>query len=242
MDANFTRHLSRLYPYAGAAWHQREIVIPEAWEDKTITLLLERTKNSRVWVDERFLGEQDSLAAPHIYEISGAHRSAGRLAPGKHRVTICINNGKRPPVNGGHQLSDDTQTDWNGILGRIELQAHDSVWIEAQRVFAKNDGSIRVEVDVRNDLAAAGRIAVAIREKAAGRVVARGGGEFLAASKGAAGRRLEAGPAAEAVERVQPRPLRRGIASAGRRRKVERHGQHDVWFSRVHDPRHTVQP
>ena len=99
-------------------------------------------------------------------------------------MTICINNAKRPPVNGGHQLSDDTQTDWNGIVGRIELQAHDVLWIEAQRVFPKNDGSVRIEADVRNDLPVSGRIAVTIREKAAGRVLAKGSGECPAAPQG----------------------------------------------------------
>ena len=158
VDHNFTLHLSRVYRYAGAAWYQRDILIPEAWRNQTITLLLERTKNSRVWVDDQFRGEQDSLAAPHVYEISRVHQSAGRLEPGRHCLTICINNAKHPPVNGGHQLSEDTQTDWNGILGRIELQARAPAWIETQRVFAKNDGNIRVELGLRNELSASARL------------------------------------------------------------------------------------
>ena len=63
----------------GAAWYQREIIIPQEWANRTITLLLERTKNSRVWVDEHFFGEQDSLAAPHVYEISSVRPLIGRL-------------------------------------------------------------------------------------------------------------------------------------------------------------------
>ena len=124
LKSDFTNHLSRVFPYAGAAWYQRDIVIPDAWKDKRISLFIERTKNSRVWVDQAVLGEQDSLAAPHVYEIGGAGDPARRLAPGRHQLTICIDNARRPPVNGGHQLSDDTQTNWNGILGRIELQSH----------------------------------------------------------------------------------------------------------------------
>ena len=179
-----TRHLSRVYRYSGPAWYQRDVVLPERWQGKTVTLLLERTKNSRVWIDDRFLGEQDSLAAPHVYVISGAGQSPGRLVPGTHRLTICVNNAKRPPVNGGHQLSDETQTNWNGIIGRIELEVHGPAWIARQRVFANNDGNVRVEVEVNNELVAAGRVDVAIAEKATGRVVAKGGGRYGAEPKG----------------------------------------------------------
>src|SRR5512133_1910601 len=67
-----TRH------YLGAAWYSREITIPEDWQGKRICLFLERCHwESRVWVDDRLFGTNDSLAAPHIYELSG-------LAPGHH--------------------------------------------------------------------------------------------------------------------------------------------------------------
>jgi hypothetical protein len=35
---------------------------------------------------------------------------------------------------GGHLVSEDTQTHWNGILGRIELMATGPVWMESVRV------------------------------------------------------------------------------------------------------------
>ena len=62
--------LTRLYPYEGPAWYQREITVPEDWRGKQVTLFLERTKYTAAWVDDRPLGEQDSLACPHIYDLS----------------------------------------------------------------------------------------------------------------------------------------------------------------------------
>jgi len=64
-----------------------------------------------------------------IYDVSQ------NLAPGRHRLTICVDNSRHPPVNGGHQVSDDTQTDWNGIIGRIELRATDHVWLDNVQVY-----------------------------------------------------------------------------------------------------------
>ena len=127
---NLTSRLTRLHPYAGPAWYQMDVDIPSNWYGKRITLFLERTKPTTVWVDDKPVGSQDSLVAPHIYDLTAA------LLPGLHRLTICVNNGRRLPVNGGHQLSDDTQTNWNGILGRLELRATDKVWIDDIQVFS----------------------------------------------------------------------------------------------------------
>lgn len=79
-EAREAAHLTRLYPYAGAAWYQRDIEIPADWAGKRITLFLERTKTSRLWIDATALGRQDSLVAPHVYEL-------GPLTTGRHQIT-----------------------------------------------------------------------------------------------------------------------------------------------------------
>ncbi len=150
--------------YAGAAWFQREIEIPKAWEGLTVGLSLERPHwETRVWVDGRFIGTNNALATPHDYEL-------GPLAPGKHRLTIRVDN--RLVVDVGensHSVSDHMQGNWNGIVGRIQLQAKPRIWISHQRIFPKNDGTVRVEVGVRNTLfdPVAGTLTAIIREKGA---------------------------------------------------------------------------
>ncbi len=121
--------LTRLYPYYGPAWYQKEIEIPEAWEDKDLIFFIELTKASSVWVDSHFIGKQISLTAPHIYNLTPY------LTPGKHLLSVRIDNDDNPPVGYPHQISDQTQTNWNGLLGRIELQVKDPVWITGVQVY-----------------------------------------------------------------------------------------------------------
>ena len=77
----------RLYDYAGPAWYQRDIEIPAAWQGKRVTLFLERCRwVTTVWLDDKRIGTQDSLIAPHVYDFGTG------VAPGKHRLTICVDN------------------------------------------------------------------------------------------------------------------------------------------------------
>ncbi|MCY2988788.1 MAG: hypothetical protein NTY19_13095 [Planctomycetota bacterium] len=145
-NTKLTNHLSRSFPYQGPAWYQREVsIFSDGNKGKRLTLLLERTKSTQVWVDGQACGEQDSLAGPQVYDLSAV------LTPGKHRLTILVDNGKKLPVNGGHQLAEDTQTNWNGILGRIELRITDRVWIDDVQVYPNvKEHKVKVRVTLGN--------------------------------------------------------------------------------------------
>ena len=116
--------------YAGAAWYQRDIEIPEDWKDQRIVLTLERPHwETRVWLDEKPMGFNNALATPHEYDL-------GQVAPGKHQLTIRVDN--RMVVDVGHDshsVSDHTQGNWNGIVGKIELRATPPVWIDDIQVY-----------------------------------------------------------------------------------------------------------
>ena len=76
--------LTRAVRYEGKAWYQRDIEIPQAWRGKRVELLLERCHwESNVWVDDKPFGMQNSLSAPHVYDL-------GELSPGRHVLTICV--------------------------------------------------------------------------------------------------------------------------------------------------------
>ena len=112
--------------YVGAAWYQRDIEIPDDWSGRRVSLFLERCHwETKVWLDDTLVGECDSLATPHVFEF-GAHAT-----PGKHRLTILVDNRVRIDVGpNAHSVSDHIQTNWNGIIGRLELQSTGKVWIE----------------------------------------------------------------------------------------------------------------
>jgi len=143
-EAREKDRLTRLYPYNGAAWYQRDINVPPAWAGKHIVLFLERTKNSWLWVDSNDLGRQNSLVAPHSYSI-------GPLSPGRHQLTLRIDNSKYPPIADSHQISDQTQTNWNGIIGKIGLLITDPVYIEDVQVYPDlTANKIRVRIEIGN--------------------------------------------------------------------------------------------
>jgi hypothetical protein len=116
--------------YVGPAWYQRDLRIPESWKDKRVVLFLERPHwETRVWVDGRCLGTNNALGTPHEHDL-------GVLSPGRHQLTIRVDN--RLVVDVGHDshsVSDHTQGNWNGLAGRLRLQASGLVWIEDLQVY-----------------------------------------------------------------------------------------------------------
>ena len=78
--------------YVGAAWYQRDIEIPQHWQDRRVVLTLERPHwETQVWVDDRPIGMNNSLSTPHDYDLGTG------LTSGKHRLTIRVDN--RHPVD-----------------------------------------------------------------------------------------------------------------------------------------------
>ena len=124
--------LQSLKHYQGAAWYQKEVTIPENWEGQNIGLFLERCHwESRLWIDNKEAGMQNSLGTPHQYDLSKI------LTPGKHRLTLCIDNRTKdidPGLN-SHSISDHTQTNWNGVVGQMYLEARPIINIRNIQVY-----------------------------------------------------------------------------------------------------------
>lgn len=136
-------HLSERFPYVGKAWYQRDIEIPEAWVNKRLRLSFERSRVTRVWLDGLDCGSRNSLCAPHRYEL-------GPVTPGTHRLTVCVDN-KHLPIPGGHLTSPDTQTNWNGLLGRLALEAREAVSLEDVQLYPDGGGeSVRIRFRLDN--------------------------------------------------------------------------------------------
>jgi hypothetical protein len=135
--------------YLGAAWYQRDIEIPTNWLGRHFTLFLERAHwQSAVWVDDKEFPANDSLVAPHITDL-------GVLTPGKHRLSIRVDNRLQLPAAGhlvdSHSISDGLGAAWNGIVGKIELRATSPVWIYDVQIFPSlTNKSIRVKMTLHN--------------------------------------------------------------------------------------------
>jgi hypothetical protein len=145
--ARETWNLTRVNKFEGPVWYEREVEIPVAWAGKRLDLLLERTKYSQVWFDGQPMGAQALFGSPQV-------RNLGPAVPGRHRITVMVDNrSERWPAKGwdAHQNSDATQTNWNGIIGRIELGALDPVALSDVTITPQvADSSFRVRVTVSN--------------------------------------------------------------------------------------------
>ena len=112
--------------YLGAAWYQRDVVVPDTAKGQRSVLFLERARwETRVWVDGKELSKpSNSLVAPHVHDL-------GMLATGPHQLTIRVDNRLLLPYRpDSHAVSDAMGSTWNGIVGRIELQSTPSVWLD----------------------------------------------------------------------------------------------------------------
>ncbi|MBN1815802.1 MAG: hypothetical protein JW828_00485, partial [Sedimentisphaerales bacterium] len=139
--------LTPLKYYKGPAWYSREWIIPNGWEGKPIAFFLERCHwETKVWVDGVFVGMQNSLSTPHMYDLS-------RFGPGRHRLVIRVDNRIKIGVGiNAHSVSDHTQTNWNGIIGRIELRARNPVRIEDVQAYPEvRSRTARISVTIAND-------------------------------------------------------------------------------------------
>ncbi len=140
--------------YVGTAWYQRDIEIPAKWRGRRVVLTLERAHwKTQVWLDDKPLGSCDSLAVPHVYDLGTA------FAPGRHRLSIRVDN--RLIVDIGpraHSVSDETQGNWNGLIGRLSLSSTSPVWIdEAQAYPDLRRKIVRVRVRIGNVTGRAGQ-------------------------------------------------------------------------------------
>ena len=118
--------------YAGVAWFQRDLDIPAGWSGRRVVLSLERPHwETRVWLDGKIIGTNDSLSTPHEYAF-------GRLPPGRHTLTLRVDNRRIVDIGeNSHSITDHTQGNWNGIVGDISLRATPLVWIEDLQVFPR---------------------------------------------------------------------------------------------------------
>ena len=116
-DTTETTHLTRLYAYKGKATYSRTIEIPRQWKKGAVELFLERTKPTWVYLDGKLVDSCNYISTPQRYILP-------RLKSGKHQLDIVVDNSRGVPeqvYGSSHAYTEDTQTNWNGIIGEIKL-------------------------------------------------------------------------------------------------------------------------
>lgn len=142
-------HLWRKHSYIGAAWYQKEVIIPASWNNKQVSLFLERVIwQTDVWVDGKKVNAQgESLSAAHHFDLSAF------LKPGKHTITLRIDNSKKYDIGDGHAYSAETQIIWNGVIGKLKLISRPMAYLKNIQVFTdENLKRIKIVSEIENSL------------------------------------------------------------------------------------------
>ena len=118
--------LTDVYKFEGWAWYEREVDFSQV-KCENMKLCLERTRVTVLYIDEKEIGTISGLCTPHIYDLSDY------IGTGVHKVTIKVSNVDYK-IGGGHMTSPDTQTNWNGITGKIGLMCYGKSYVENVRI------------------------------------------------------------------------------------------------------------
>lgn len=154
-SANTTPHMGYFtdtYPFEGRAWYRKIVRLENDY--RHCLLFLEQTRITEVYIDGAFAGRSDSLCTPHTHDL-------GRLSAGEHTLDVMVQN-TAYPTGGGHMTSPDTQTNWNGITGRIELVLSNAPFFSGVQIYADEAGA-----DISADIigADAGEVKITILGK-----------------------------------------------------------------------------
>lgn len=112
--------------YVGYAWYRHNAEIPKVWKKDRVILFLERPHiETTVFVNGKEVGHQMSLSVPHEYDITD-YVKFGK----NNSIAIKIYNGIENVGVGqdSHSVTDQTQGNWNGIVGKIELRSQKSIF------------------------------------------------------------------------------------------------------------------
>jgi hypothetical protein len=118
--------------YKGAAWYQKTVNVPASWKNKHLELFIERSHwETTLWLDGKEIGMRNSLGTPHVFDLTNL------LTTGTHQITIRIDN-RVKDFNVGqnsHSISDHTQGNWNGMVGKLYLAAYPLVHLDDVQLF-----------------------------------------------------------------------------------------------------------
>jgi hypothetical protein len=131
--------------YVGTVTYTRRVRIPKSWKRQHVELFLERPHiETTVTVNGREAGHQMSLNTPHVYDVSAL------LIPGRdNEISIKVYNGIENVCVGqdSHSVTDQTQGNWNGIAGKMELRARGRQTIAHLSVYPDiHTGKVKVVV------------------------------------------------------------------------------------------------
>ena len=134
-DAPIATRFTRRHTYEGEARISRKVTVPDYGTDR-LFVLAERARVLRLAVDgeECEVFRQGTLSTPYIFELTG-------VTPGEHELTFFSDNSypgmPKDAICYSSAATDETQTNWNGILGNLCMYTKPKNFIECVRIYPK---------------------------------------------------------------------------------------------------------
>lgn len=142
--------LTRKHTFEGQAKISR-IINLKVPEDKRLFIDVERARHLRLLVNGEEIPPYDppSISTPYVFEVTGK-------LTGDDQIIFLSDNSypgwPRDAIVYSSAASDETQTNWNGLLGYFRLRAEEPNFIERVRVYPDGEVvSVCVEVDAARD-------------------------------------------------------------------------------------------
>ncbi|MFQ9546642.1 MAG: hypothetical protein ACLRZ6_01040 [Lachnospiraceae bacterium] len=98
----------------------------------------------RVYLDGEEISCTEQTQAHHVFELTGHE--------GIHR--LCVESDNSYPglphdaIVYSSAATDETQTNWNGLLGYIRLREENPIFLSQVRVYPKDVEKLRAEIDL----------------------------------------------------------------------------------------------
>lgn len=134
-DAPIATRFTRRHTYEGEARISRKITVPDYGTDR-LFVLAERARALRLLVDGEVCAvfRQGTLSTPYIFELTGT-------APGEHEFTFLSDNSypgmPKAAICNSSAATDETQTNWNGILGECSMYTRPQNFIDSVRAYPR---------------------------------------------------------------------------------------------------------
>ncbi|HBA47888.1 MAG TPA: hypothetical protein DCZ91_08840 [Lachnospiraceae bacterium] len=148
---------TRKHTFEGEAKLTRRVSF-EVPRGKRIFLEAERARVLRLLLDGVEIPDfrEPSISTPHVFELTDYWK-------GSHEITLLSDNSypglPRRDIVDSSAATDETQTNWNGVLGYLRLRVEEPVFVEAVRVYPSGN-ELTVKADICADRPWEGKLTV----------------------------------------------------------------------------------
>lgn len=158
--APIATRFTRKHTYEGAATLTRQIsYVPTP--GMRVLLEAERARCLRLWIDDREvepLQGSGTLSTPYVFEVTG-------LLTGNNKITLVSDNSypglPHDDIVYSSAATDETQTNWNGILGYFRLREVPETYIESVHVYPRGENlDIAVTLSTNGYFQDAGKLTI----------------------------------------------------------------------------------